>query len=1278
MTSNNAMQHSFTRRATVVAVLVAMQWQGLAPVWAAEPSQMPLLSTLQGDVPPNFMLVLDNSESMDRMHMPEEGRRLTYSGGTRTLNLAGRIYPLMHAGAGNASRVVPGTPAASASTCYVNELKEPYECWMRSPDVNSIYYDPKTRYRPWWRKDDPTRRMDDAVYTKANLDPLGPSTDENVTDLSKVYRDLTRAWNTKAETYSTQKRDFSPAVFYIRKSDTVNPYLAGSFDKYDLNDLTSVKWGPAAADANLRYGNRTDCDAVCTIQQERQNFANWFTYYRSRMLLTKGALTEAFAPLDTPLRLGWGITSTATGQGSVDGMSIVGAPLQGVRPFTDTHKLTFLSFIQNQGTAGLTPLRYALAGAAKYFDATNGTPPNQSPWREDPGQNSATPVHGCRRSAIIMTTDGYYNDDNDKQFSTTFDKSIYGPDFVDSKGDGDGYSYTLADIAYRYYNTPLVSSQYFANPTSKVNSKNDPATWPHLNQFMLGLGVEGSNATENPGPTTKWPQVTVGTSVANNLSHIDDMIHAAYNSRGKFFSVSKGDELTAAIKDALNPDEPKPLSESGVATGTRSSVAGDVVYEPVYYPNGWYGELRALKIAQSAPDPKTGLIVFTENPLWFASAQRPHHTQRNIVTMDPATGKGIDFTQANLSKFTAIPSANLTSAFVNYIRGDDTTATGTTFRKREKDRNPKMGENQDAALPGKLPDFVDSKPLVVAGNFDGGHELLDAADGGGDAYRTFRTNKQARTPLVFVGGNGGMLHAFNGAESSLNGGGEEIFAYLPYGAQAKLPELAKPDYKHRFYVDGPIQEADAFIARAGSAPQWTNLVIGTMGHGGKSVFAIDATGTTSTSTANNQPPAISSNDVMWELTGLDNDDKVNPLRHLGYVTSAPVVGKVEGGGWYAFIGNGIGGASGSAAMFVVELATGKIARTFELAPSGANTSANGLTGVSLITNAKGEAIGAYAGDLHGQLWRFNFGGASASDWSIAFGGAPMFKATKNGVAQMISAAPVHYKMTQRYGGVSANLVIFGTGRLTYASDTKDQTVQTIYAVMDPSSASDATISSATANPLTNTSPPAGSMDIRDAVLVKQSFQPSVGGKLVQLSKNTVDFKSSYGWYLDLIFNTSNTPGMAANTSLTPKVVYQPTIINSLVYLNAIATPAAGDPCDDSEGWKFAMALPVLNGGQLEKSTWDTNNDNLINGDDQAGQVIALQPLTGEGTITNTDNSKIKRELTADKNGKGIIGTGLDACAAGGPACGDEPPDPDPKGGVIKDRVWRRIINPPQF
>ncbi|MFT3858786.1 MAG: PilC/PilY family type IV pilus protein [Aquabacterium sp.] len=1232
------------RQSTIVATLVAMQAHWIAPAHA-DMYQLPLLSTSQAAALPNFVLTLDNSESMALNHLPESsvvvnGVTVAFPG-TRIV----QMYPLP-GGETDSTRSylqnpVGTVPGSTGSTCA-----SAFECQMRSPDVNSIYYNPGTLYQPWPLASDPGSRMPNAAFDKAPFDPLDAS--KGTANLSAVSNGQTATWCTGMPEGVLQCAQaalpFNPAVFYRIKDSASNPGLAGSYVQYNLNGNSTLPWGKNT------YPSRKDCDTTCTLAQERQNFANWFTYYRSRILLTKGAVSEAFASVGNNFRLGWGFTSDARSTNNAnlaggDTQTGLGWPTQGVKLFSQSHQRAFLNAIQKQKVGGSTPLRFATAGVGNYFTRTD----SWSPWRITPGEgeSAGNPILGCRRGGHILTTDGYYNDgpgDLAGDFTTSAlrvgevdsnpDLTINGRKYTPSAPYADARNTnSLADIAMRYWAFPLVPGAELSNTTDKVKpTDRDPADWLHLNQYMVGLGVKGSmDSYEAPPSSTVWPAIP-GQQNNTDPSKIDDMGHAAVNSRGRYFTAKDGESLRSAIISSINDNPPQVRNESGVGTVGTTAIQGDTVYIPRYNATDWSGDVSAAVI-DSSTAPR---LQITE--LWTASSAMPAPDARKIYAYstrdssyeaDRLTPKisVVAFTSSNKDHFDTIPNAYRSDSLIEFLRGGNPAGTG--YRNRER----------------PLPDFVNSTPLLVSGNLNMQYDRTGLPSGGA-SYKAFVESKAYRTPLLFLGGNGGMLHAFDASKDKTQGGGREVFAYVPKGVQAHLHLLAQLDYRHRFYVDGPLAEADAYIDG-----NWKNYVIGTLGAGGKGVFAIEvppAGGKDSPAL-----PSLSAASVKWDLSNVD-------VSELGHITSPIEVGPVQGtNDWYAFVGNGHDSTGGTAALIVVDLATGKVARKFVLANAPDATTPNGLSGVSLIRNAQGEVIGAYAGDLHGQIWRFEFAGNDASQWRVGFGSKPLFRARLGSQIQKISAAPAIYALQPQVG--TGHLILFGTGRLTESGDTQDTSVQTFYGVLDPTDGSQSP----------STSPFEGATSHR-SLLQQQSFLDlptnGVSRQLQSLTSNAVVLSGEgrkLGWYLDLDMSPANTPGLSQVEH--PKVIYKPTVVRKLVYFTAVVAPTARESCSAQEGGQQRLVLPVLTGGQADVQTWDTDGDGFITTKDEMGQGYWTSGNGGESRVRDTENVNI---------GVGVDPNGLkrfNKCAGDNSLCPD-----DEEGGLrpISDRIWKRIVKPP--
>lgn len=146
--------------------------------------------------------------------------------------------------------------------------------------------------------------------------------------------------------------------------------------------------------------------------------------------------------------------------------------------------------------------------------------------------------------------------------------------------------------------------------------------------------------------------------------------------------------------------------------------------------------------------------------------------------------------------------------------------------------------------------------------------------------------------MIYLGGNDGMLHGFDArtAEEAGSHAGEERFAYVPRAVYANLPTLSKLDYErnHRFFVDGNQVVGDVVLGQTFWWWQvwedhWRSVLVGTLGAGGKGIYALDVTDpATFTEDANG---AMSpSQRVLWDITWEDDN-----FGDLGYSFSAPTI-----------------------------------------------------------------------------------------------------------------------------------------------------------------------------------------------------------------------------------------------------------------------------------------------------------------------------------------------------------------------------------------------------
>src|SRR5262249_13545144 len=139
---------------------------------------------------------------------------------------------------------------------------------------------------------------------------------------------------------------------------------------------------------------------------------------------------------------------------------------------------------------------------------------------------------------------------------------------------------------------------------------------------------------------------------------------------------------------------------------------------------------------------------------------------RRILTINDRSNAAVPFRLANLSPsqqasltagWAAVTPAPTAQQVLDFLRGDKSNDGVATNNLRA--RAPATG---DIVYSGAVPIGAPSLPYG------------DTQPG----YTDFATNNASRTPMVYVGGNDGMLHAFNDS-SVIADAGKEAWAYVP-------------------------------------------------------------------------------------------------------------------------------------------------------------------------------------------------------------------------------------------------------------------------------------------------------------------------------------------------------------------------------------------------------------------------------------------------------------------------------------------------------------------
>jgi type IV pilus assembly protein PilY1 len=726
-----------------------------------------------------------------------------------------------------------------------------------------------------------------------------------------------------------------------------------------------------------------------------------------------------------------------------------------------------------------------------------------------------------------------------------------------------GSSNSLADVAMYYYKTDLrdaslnncqgaLGAGTNVCGNNVVGQGSDVATWQHMTTFTLGLGVNGilkydpNYLTQVSGDYNDLKQGTKDWAVPGDgkgAENIDDLWHAAVNGRGQYFSATDPASLTTSLSGILAAIVEKVGSASGAAASNLQPVAGDNQLFVAQYTSGkWTGDVLALTI-----DAVTGIISPTVT--WSANTQLKNMvaagTARKIYYFKSGATNNLQaFTHANLSTDglnghvdTVCSKSPALSQCATMVAGDVTIANAGTnlvswlrggYNAVYRLRDSPLGD-----IIGGAPVFISKPPFKYTEN----------------NYATFATANANRAGTVYVAANDGMLHALDGAT------GVEKWAFMPSDVLPNLYKLADNNYaaNHQYLLDGAPTIGEIWTGSA-----WKTILVGGLGAGGRSYYALDITDP-------NSPKAL------WEFRDT----------HLGLTLGNPIITKRADNTWVVVFASGynnnVGGGDGNGRMYVLNAYTGATITSIQTftapsTPAGTATTPSGLAKLNVWVDSEidNKAKRFYGGDVLGNVWRFDL------DNLVAPNGAALRLAqlVVGGVPQPITTQVALAEITQ--SAVTYPVVFVGTGKYLGTSDLSNTAQQSVYALKDP---------------MTGT----GLGDVRaGSTLVAQTLTTTTdasGAKIRTGTKNAVTWSSKNGWYIDL-------PSSGERVNVDPQLLFKTLTVaanipntdactiggESFLYRFDIATGSSAINGSDTVGsWLGNSLIVGLSFVQLQKA-----------------------------------------------------------------------------------------------
>lgn len=896
-------------------------------------------------------------------------------------------------------------------------------------------------------------------------------------------------------------------------------------------EITSNQTSYTAPGSSVKGRERTDCvGTVCTYSEEYTNFANWVTYYRTRMLSMKTAASQAFNALDARYRVGFTTINSPKSN------------FLALAPFNADQKAKWYSKLFSISPSGGTPLRTALATVGQHYAGKGTLDPNDDPMQ-----------YACQSNFTLLTTDGYWNDSTNptRVNGSTAIGNQDGGSTLPPQYDSSNKSNTLADTAKYYYDTDLRDSS-LSNCTgalglSVCGTAND---YPKQNMvtLTLGLGIAGTLVysddykTQTSGdykdlssnPMLKnWPDPIA----QENGTRIDDLWHAAVNAGGTYYSASNPKLLRESLAKGLSEIKSIQGAAAAAAASSLAPTNGDnFQYVASYQSVKWTGNLEARTVntntlqtsetalwcvenvaadlcstpavSYSGPDGNfyckttnsdqatcAGVNGYLGSDLSFSESSSCYVPAAKSCTGtlrgQVSTGRNIYFNSGNaLTLFSAasLPTALSKSLSDGYLDLSQIKALPATDPKRT-----------DAAKVSKLVDYLKGSKTYedsslnavpdnrlfrerqsVLGDISQSRPAYFKKSNAGyldSGYKAFKDANSNRKAAVYVGANDGMLHAFNAAD------GKELWAFIPTPVFANLANLADKEYGasyHTNYVNGSPVVADVCVSGcSGSGAVWRTILVSGLNGGGRGYFALDVT-------------VPDSPVLLWEFYASSSGTNSN----LGYTFGNPVITKMQDGRWVVLVtsgyNNGLYARNGSDGkpignspagdgrgyLYVLDASSGAEVRTALSTGEGDNMAPSGLAKISAYAEQMFEnntALNVYGGDLNGNIWRFNINtGAVTKIARLTDDG---------GNVQKVTTQP-------ELGKVNKNIVVMvGTGKFLEQADLTNTPKNSAYTLKD----------SGQVNAITRSQ------------LIGQTLNAD---RTVTLSTQKVSFDSGYGWLID--------------------------------------------------------------------------------------------------------------------------------------------------------------------
>jgi type IV pilus assembly protein PilY1 len=741
-----------------------------------------------------------------------------------------------------------------------------------------------------------------------------------------------------------------------------------------------------------------------------------------------------------------------------------------------------------------------------------------------------------------------------------------------------------------------------------------------------------------------------------------------------YFLARRPDLLEAQLRKAL--DSLSKTANAAPATTSGQLTEGTFKYVAKFDSSSVSGKLEAYKLLESG-DFSSSISWEAGNKLKLRAASDyvlpttlPGNS-RQIITNFGNTSSS-NTTAAMRFRWTSLPAAYKTQ--MTTFRADMTgtnkvnqlgSTNGLSTTNAERVLNYMRGDQSLEAVSTGLRARGDNLlgPVVNATPWVQGPPSANFQEYQNLGYQDFAndSDNMNREKLLWVASNDGMLHAFcaeeDGGVCPTGSGGKEVFAFVPGMLANRLNEIpmqrgttgrtrvlnanyttntpeVQPTSTVWAYMDGSPFTADVktnIVAAVGTTAEtgtWKTMLFSSLGRGGRGVFALDVTSPSVLAAAESNPSSV----FRWQFTRDDDSDlgyQVNDSSINPNTLQANAVVKLNNGKFGLIMGNGYESANGKAVLYILfvdgpDSATGLWTSPTQyiklVADNTTYTSPNknGLMGLTwLDRDNNGTADVVYAGDLKGNLWKFNISSLLVADWGVAYKGSggvnrPLFTAqysAGSGRSATTTPLPIVSAPEYVYPAFDGLIINFGTGVALESTNYPNTEVpQRFFGVWDrPSFAASA--SSGTG--------PMVKADL--STLVTRTYARDSAGMVTATPNSTtsgistytaIDWTAKDGWY----FNFPGAVVLSNTSNLSEMLVADPDLQAGYLMFPTIRKKSGAESCYDTPDITYYIIDPIA--GYPTRNAQGLSSDNPL----VAGTAVLSQKWV---TVSNRSGAPFK-------------------------------------------------------